>query len=37
LKELTQLERIWMDGNPLSVAQIEDLQRALPNCEFRHD
>jgi uncharacterized protein YcfL len=35
LEKLTQLKRLWLDNNPdLTKAQIDELQKALPNCEI---
>jgi hypothetical protein len=28
------LTDLWLMGNPLSEAQIEELQAVLPNCEI---
>jgi len=36
LEKLTQLEDLWLDNNPdLTKAQIDQLQKALPNCTIR--
>ena len=33
LEKLTQLEDLWLEDNPdLTKAQIDELQKALPNC-----
>lgn len=34
LKSLTNLTHLWLTNNPLNVAQIVELQAALPNCEI---
>ena len=37
LKELTQLETLWLGDNPtLTKAQIAVLQKALPKCKIYH-
>jgi len=35
LKDLTWLTSLWLEGNPLSEAQIAELRAALPGCEIR--
>jgi len=35
LKELTNLKTLWLDGNPLTQQQINELKEALPNCDIR--
>jgi len=38
LEKLTQLESLWLQDNPaLTKAQIDQLQKALPNCEIRYN
>ena len=38
LEKLTQLETLFLLGNPdLTKAQIEQLQKALPNCDIDHN
>jgi len=38
LEKLTQLEKLILYVNPdLTKAQIEQLQKALPNCEIFND
>jgi len=38
LKGLTQLKNLYIYENPnLSLNQIEELQKALPKCEIRHN
>jgi len=33
LEKLTQLEDLWLEDNPdLTKAQVDELQKALPNC-----
>ena len=33
LKSMTNLNRLWLNKNPLTQAQIDDLKEALPNCK----
>jgi len=36
LEKLTQLVVLWLHDNPdLTKAQIDELKKALPNCEIR--
>jgi Leucine-rich repeat (LRR) protein len=37
LKGLTKLERLLLSGNPLTQSQVDELQRALPNCSIDAD
>ena len=38
LEKLTQLTEMELDDNPdLTIAQIAELQKALPKCEIEHD
>tara|TARA_Y100001934_G_C11687031_1_gene466028 strand:+ start:318 stop:482 length:165 start_codon:yes stop_codon:yes gene_type:complete len=38
LESLTQLTSLDLKDNPtLTKAQIEELQKALPNCQITHD
>ena len=38
LAELTNLKRLWLGNNPkLTLAEIEKLQKALPDCEIKHN
>ena len=38
LENLTQLERLYLKDNPdLTKAQIDQLQKALPNCKITHN
>ena len=38
LEKLTKLERLGLKDNPvLTKAQIDELQKALPKCEIRHN
>ena len=38
LKNLTQLVMLWLKNNPaLTKAQIDELQKALPNCKIYSD
>ena len=38
LEKLTQLGELWLNNNPdLTEAQIDQLQKALPNCEISHN
>ena len=35
LEKLTKLTTLWLQDNPdLTEAQIDELQKALPNCEI---
>jgi len=34
LQSLTNLTELSLNGNPLSQEQIDELQKALPNCEI---
>jgi hypothetical protein len=35
LKGLTNLKTLWLDGNPLTQQQLDELREALPNCDIR--
>ena len=38
LKELTQLRELDLHNNPdLTMAQIDELQKALPKCKISHN
>ncbi len=38
LKELKQLKELYLQNNPdLTKAQIDELQKALPNCKISHN
>ena len=38
LEKLTQLKFLFLDGNPaLTKAQIDELQKALPDCKIEHN
>ena len=38
LENLTQLTHLYLENNPdLTKAQIDELQKALPKCEIKHD
>ena len=38
LEKLTQLRKLYLNDNPdLTKAQIDELQKALPNCKITHD
>ena len=34
LEKLTQLKELWLSDNQLTKAQIDQLQKALPNCKI---
>ena len=37
LSTMTQLQELTLNDNPLKKTQIEELQKALPNCKINHD
>ena len=37
LEKLTQLKGLWLSDNQLTKAQIDQLQKALPNCKIYSD
>ena len=38
LEKLTQLRQLYLEDNPdLTKAQIDELQKALPNCKIYSD
>jgi len=37
LATLKQLKERAIEGNPITIDQIAELQKALPNCKITHD